>query len=166
VIGTTGWQDQLDEVRALADMYQIGILFSPNFSIGVHLFMRLIAEACKLLSPLGLYDIAGSEQHHRQKQDAPSGTARAIAECVLTHWKGKSSVFFDEPENMCENAFHFSSLRVGHMPGTHTLFCDSANDTITLSHAAKGREGFAHGAILAAEWVKDKKGFYTLEDML
>lgn len=167
VIGTTGWQEQHNEIQALAHQYHIGILHSPNFSIGVYLFLKLIENACRLFAPTHLYDIAGSEQHHHQKQDAPSGTAKAMTEKILKNWPNKTSASFELPSHaIAKEVFHFSTLRVGHIPGTHTLYLDSPQDTITLNHSAKGREGFADGAVMAAEWLHGKKGFYTLEDVL
>lgn len=144
VIGTTGWEQHLNQVKELVSKYQIGALYAPNFSIGVHLFLKLVKEAGKLFSQ---YSTAGLEIHHREKKDAPSGTALALADVL-------------------ENKPEFASIRLGNIPGIHTLYFDSMADTITLTHTAKGREGFALGAIIAAEWLKSKKGFFTLEDIL
>lgn len=144
VIGTTGWEKHLNEVKELVSKYQIGALYAPNFSIGVHLFLKLVKEAGHLFAN---YSAAGLEIHHSEKKDAPSGTALALSE-----------VLEKKPE--------FASIRLGNIPGTHTLYFDSIEDTITLTHTAKGREGFALGAIIAAEWLKTKKGFFTLEDIL
>lgn len=167
VIGTTGWQEHLAEVKAIAEEHQIGVLFSPNFSIGVHLFFKLVEEASRLLSAIDGYDVAGVELHHNQKGDSPSGTARALAEIVLSQWKSKKTACYGNPKGKIpEDALHFASMRAGFFPGTHTLYFDSGHDTIVLTHEAKGREGFAHGAVLAAEWLFGKTGFYTLEDTL
>ena len=167
VIGTTGWQEHLPEVKSIAEREQIGVLFSPNFSIGVHLFFKLVEEASRLLSAIEGYDVAGVELHHHQKADSPSGTARALAEIILSQWKSKKSTCYGNPKGKIpEDALHFASMRAGFFAGTHTLYFDSAHDTITLTHEAKGREGFAHGAVLAAEWLFGKTGFYTLEDTL
>lgn len=152
VIGTTGWEDDLAQVKMLVDKYQIGALYSPNFSIGVHLFLKIVREASALLLEHGEYDVGGMEVHHKEKKDSPSGTSKAIRDMVL---KGGRHQMPD-----------FASLRVGKVLGTHTVYFDSPEDTITLTHAAKGREGFAIGAIIAAEWLQKKSGFYTLEDIL
>lgn len=166
VIGTTGWQNDLVEVKALAEKYQMGILYAPNFSIGVHLFLQVVKEACRLMEPTSLYDVAGLEIHHRQKGDAPSGTARALADTILKNWASKSAVLYEKPQEKIEKeSLHFGSIRVGHEPGTHSIFFDSLNDTITLTHQVRGREGFAEGALLAAEWLFGRKGFYSLEDV-
>jgi len=146
VIGTTGWHDDLAEARTIVDQSGIGLLYSPNFSIGVHLYIKMLQAAAKLMEQQH-YDIAGFEMHHREKADSPSGTAKAISEIF-------------NPK------LQFSSLRVGHVPGTHTIIFDSSEDQITLTHTAKGRAGFALGAIKAAEWLHGRKGFYTLEDIL
>lgn len=150
VIGTTGWQKDEKAVKALVEKYQIGAVYSPNFSIGVLLFYKLVKEAASLISQHEDYDAGGEEIHHKQKKDAPSGTALALSMPMKKYWKD----------------FDFSSLRVGNFPGTHTLYFDSPFDTITMTHTAKTREGFAKGAVLAAEWLFDKKGFFTIEDIL
>ena len=147
VMGTTGWEEQLDEVRALVHEHQIGMLYAPNFSLGVHLFMRIVERAAKLLNPFPEYDAGAFELHHREKRDAPSGTALAI-----------SRLLGREVET--------ASVRVGSIPGTHTVLFDSPFDTITLSHEARSREGFAKGAVEAAEWLYGKKGFYTINDYI
>lgn len=145
-MGTTGWYDRLDEMKALVDKYQIGFLYSPNFSLGVHLFLQVVEEAAKRYLAYSEYSVGGIELHHSEKKDAPSGTAKAIMEII------------DKP---CE----FVSVRLGAIPGTHTVIFDSKADQITLQHEARSRESFAIGAVKAAEWLHGKKGFYTLEDM-
>lgn len=150
VIGTTGWQNNLEQVKELIEKYGIGAIYFPNFSLGVLLFLKLIKEAAKIISPYQDYDLGGEEIHHNQKKDAPSGTALVIQDLLKKNWP----------------KLEFSSVRVGHFPGTHTLYFDSPFDTITLSHTSKNREGFAKGAILAAEWLHHKKGLYTVEDIL
>lgn len=148
VVGTTGWLDSYDEVKAIVEQAKIGFLYSPNFSLGVALFLKLIEKAGELIGPFKQYDIAGVETHHRNKADIPSGTAIAIK------------------EKLKQPSLKFSSVRVGSVPGTHTLIFDSSEDTITLSHAARNRDGFAVGALTAAAWLKGKQGIYTLNDLL
>jgi|688.fasta_scaffold73644_4 4-hydroxy-tetrahydrodipicolinate reductase len=150
VIGTTGWEAQTAEIRHLVKQAQIGVLYSPNFSIGVALFLNIVKQAAKLLAGTG-YEVSGLEAHHSQKMDAPSGTAKLLTEVLRKEMDLETS---------------FCSLRCGHIPGTHTLLFDSPCDTITLTHAARNRDGFALGALSAAEWLLGRKGFYTLEDML
>jgi 4-hydroxy-tetrahydrodipicolinate reductase len=151
VIGTTGWENQLEQIRQKVEASSIGCLYSPNFLIGVQLFKQIVAYAAQLVRPFEEFDIAGMELHHNKKLDTPSGTAKALIKQI------KACL----PDRTCE----FNSLRCGHMPGTHTLYFDSPTDTITLIHEARNREGFAYGAIKAAQWIKDKQGFFTMEDL-
>lgn len=144
VIGTTGWNPQLKEVKDLIDKHQNAGIYSPNFSIGVARFLKLLHLAKDLFAD---YEKGGVEYHHKDKKDAPSGTALAI-ERVL------------QLKNL------FTSVRCGSFVGKHEVIFDSPSDTITLSHDAKNRDGFALGALKAAEWILDKKGWFTLDDML
>jgi 4-hydroxy-tetrahydrodipicolinate reductase len=151
VVGTTGWQDHLEEIKKTVDKYQIGFFHSPNFSIGVCLFMKLIEKASSYLKD---YEVAGAEIHHKEKLDAPSGTALALTEII----KQNRSHLSDD--------FSFSSTRVGSVPGTHSVIFDSPEDTITLTHQARNREGFAQGAVKAAVWLQGKKGIHTMDDLI
>ncbi|MGK5594953.1 MAG: 4-hydroxy-tetrahydrodipicolinate reductase [Parachlamydiaceae bacterium] len=167
VMGTTGWEADEDAIRKIVDHYQIGFLYSPNFSIGVHLFLKALKEAAHLIASQGGYDVGGFEIHHREKADSPSGTAKAITTTLLSSFKEKKNGYFEKANGMIsKDHLHFSSLRLGENPGTHSVIFDSPYDTITLTHAAKNRQGFAMGAIQAAEWLNGKTGFYTLEDIL
>lgn len=143
VVGTTGWYDKLKTAETLVKEANTALLYAANFSIGVHLFLRLAKEAARLYKD---YDIAGVETHHKEKKDAPSGTALAI-------------------EKATGRSVPFSSIRVGSVPGTHTLIFDSPIDQVTLTHEARGRDGFANGAVIAAEWLVGKKGIFTIEDL-
>lgn len=166
VIGTTGW-GSIDSIKALAEKHQTGILFSPNFSIGMLLFKKLVKEAAKLFSPYEQYDIGGFEIHHNLKADAPSGTAIALADSMIQEWPRKNKVKYSQPEGKIDpKALHFPSLRLGSNPGMHEVLIDSPEDVITLTHSAKNREGFALGAVLAAEWLNGRKGYFTMEDLL
>jgi len=146
VIGTTGWYDQLDRVKALVDKYQIGLLYSPNFSIGANIFFKTIDFSAKLFSKFPDYDVYGLEIHHKAKLDSPSGTALKIASKI----KG----------------LNFTSIRAGRNPGFHEVVFDSQADGITLSHQAYNRVGFAKGALLAAEFIKNKKGMHSFEEII
>lgn len=166
VIGTTGW-DHIEAVKQLAQTHQTGILFSPNFSIGMLLFKKLVKEAAKLFSPYDQYDIGGFEIHHALKADAPSGTSIALADSILQEWPRKKETQFTLPEGKIDpQKLHFTSLRLGSNPGMHEVIIDSPEDVVTLTHSAKNREGFALGAVLAAEWLNDRKGYFTMEDLL
>jgi 4-hydroxy-tetrahydrodipicolinate reductase len=153
IIGTTGWEKQKKEIETMIRASSIGCLYAPNFSIGIHLFMQIIRYAAQLINPFNEYDVAAVEYHHRGKKDSPSGTAKVLTQQLL-----------NEMDRL--NQFEFASIRCGHIPGTHTIHFDCPVDTLTLTHQARNREGFAYGAIQAAEWIKEKKGFFTLEDML
>jgi 4-hydroxy-tetrahydrodipicolinate reductase len=166
VIGTTGWSDQAS-FKTKAQKAEIGILYSPNFSIGMLLFKKLVSQAAKLYGHVEGYDVGGFEIHHSQKADSPSGTAKALAAAVLQEWPQKDHALYTTPEGKIpEKALHFPSLRLGFDPGTHQIRIDSPQDSITLTHHAKGREGFALGAVIAAEWLQGRVGFYTMEDLL
>jgi 4-hydroxy-tetrahydrodipicolinate reductase len=152
VIGTTGWHNQLDRVRAIVESADAGAVWSPNFSIGVNVFFRVVNEAAKLLAREPEYEAWAWEIHHSAKKDAPSGTL-----LKLVHEMKHAG--YDRPIDVGSN-------RAGAIPGTHEIGFDSAADTITLRHTARSREGFALGAIKAAQWVAGKKGFYEFGQVL
>ena len=148
VIGTTGWQENADTVRAAVERYKVGLVWSPNFSIGVNAFLRIVAEAARLLAEEPGYGAWAWEIHHDTKKDAPSGTLlKLVEEMKKAGYKG---------------AIDVSSNRAGRHPGTHEIGFDSAADTITLRHTARSREGFARGALKAAQWIRGKKGFHQI----
>ena len=167
VMGTTGWYEHLNEVKQIVHDSQIGFLFSPNFSLGVHLFKSIVEEAARLMNEFEDYDVAGYEMHHNQKADSPSGTAKNIVYMLLEKIKRKTTPVYDLPNRPIDpHELHFQSIRCGSVPGTHTVIFDSPADTITITHQARNREGFARGAIAAAEWLDGKKGFFTMDDMI
>lgn len=153
VIGTTGWYDQIEQVRSIVNEKQIGALYSPNFSIGIHLFLHMIEQTSKLMNSFIEYDVAGIEYHHKGKKDSPSGTALEISKKIEVNMNRIEKV-------------PFSSVRCGSIPGTHTVIFDSPCDTISISHEARNREGFATGAVQAAEWLKGKQGLFTFSDYI
>ena len=152
VIGTTGWLEHLDEVKALATRHNIGIVWSPNYSIGVNVFQRLVAEAATLLKDEPAYGAWAWEIHHITKKDAPSGTLLKLVDQM------KKSGY--------ARPIDVSSNRAGTHPGTHEIGFDSAADTITLRHTARSREGFARGALKAAQWIAGRKGFHEFSEVL
>jgi len=152
VVGTTGWTKHLEEVRALVGKYGTGLVWSPNFSIGVNVFSRLVAEAARLLANEKEYGAWAWEIHHITKKDAPSGTLLKLVETM-------KSGGFAKPIDV-------SSNRAGAHPGTHEIGFDSAADTITLRHSARSREGFARGALKAAQWIQGKKGMHEFSEIL
>ena len=156
VVGTTGWFEHLPKVKSMVQEAKTGLLYAPNFAIGIFLFMRLATVAAKLLDRFSHYDVAIVEEHHNQKADRPSGTAYALTKVLQAEMERFKE---GQTPEVC-------SLRCGSIPGTHKLIFDSPADTLMLTHTARSRRGMAEGALLAAEWLHDKNGFYTLEDML
>lgn len=167
LVGTTGWYHHLDAVKSIIKDADVGFLYSPNFSLGVALFLEIISQAASLISPFDAYDVGGYEIHHNQKEDSPSGTAKAIIQRLLSRIpQKKEAVYAIDNTAISPEQIHFTCMRTGSVPGTHSVFFDSPADTITLTHTARNREGFAAGAIRAAEWLQGKKGFFNLNDML
>ncbi|KAF3362961.1 hypothetical protein PHSC3_000495 [Chlamydiales bacterium STE3] len=167
VVGTTGWENDYEKIQDLVTRYQIGFLYSPNFSIGVHLYLKTLNAAAALIANHDSYDVGGYEMHHQEKADSPSGTAKAITKTLLNHFKNKKAALFETSHGkIAHDLLHFPSLRLGHHPGMHSVIFDSPYDSITVTHEAKNRKGFATGAIQSAEWLNGKKGFFTLEDIL
>jgi 4-hydroxy-tetrahydrodipicolinate reductase len=169
VSGTTGWQEQMDEVRVAIEANKSALLWSSNFSIGVNLFYRVAWYAAALMNEFPEFDIGAFESHHNKKIDSPSGTAKILAEGVIERIDRKKKIIWETLDRRPEaEELHFPSLRVGFMPGRHSLFFDSAADTIEITHNARNREGFASGAIRAAEWLCEGKrqGVFTFDDML
>lgn len=152
VVGTTGWQDHMEHVKSVVAGREIGLVWSPNYSIGVNAFFRIVNEAAKLLAHEDDYEAWAWEIHHSAKKDAPSGTMLKLLDEMR---RGGYSRRVDVAAN-----------RAGKIAGTHEIGFDSAADTITLTHTARSREGFALGAVKAAEWIQGKKGFYEFGDIL
>ena len=152
VVGTTGWLEHLDAVRQTVEKGGIGLVWSPNYSVGVNVFFRLVAEAAKLLANQPEYGAWAWEIHHSTKKDAPSGTLLKLVDEMKKAGYGR--------------AIDVGSNRAGAHPGTHEIGFDAAADTITLRHSARSREGFARGALKAAQWVVGKKGFYEFSEIL
>ena len=150
VIGTTGWLKNLDEVRRIVDEFDAALVYGANFSIGVQIFYRVAAAAAALFQNLDSYDAFIEESHHKRKRDAPSGTALQLGEIVAEHLRREVPV---------------TSTRAGYIPGTHRVGFDSAADQITLEHVARSREGFAAGALMAAEWIVGKQGVFEFSEV-
>jgi 4-hydroxy-tetrahydrodipicolinate reductase len=152
VVGTTGWAKDFDRVKHTVEAANIGLVWSPNFSIGVQVFFRLVAEASRLLKDHPEYGAWAWEIHHDTKADAPSGTLLKLVDSM----KGAGYT----------RNIDVSSNRAGRHPGTHDIGFDSPADTLTLRHAARSREGFARGALKAAEWISGKRGMYEFGETL
>lgn len=167
VIGTTGWYDEMNAVQAAVKASETGILYAPNFSIGVALLARALRTLAPLLDHLPDYDAALHETHHMGKVDSPSGTALLLAHIVLDGLSRKTHLATEtQHQRINAEALHVTSARLGHVIGTHTLHFDSPFDELTLTHRAKNREGFAYGAVTAAEWLPGRQGLFTLDDVL
>ena len=164
VVGTTGWYHRLPEIRGWVT--DSGLLYSPNFSIGVNLTFRIAAAAAELMQNSPEYDPYVHEVHHRQKADSPSGTALRLAEILLKHVQRKSQLATGPVQGRIDpEALHVSSTRAGTFAGTHTVGFDSEADTIEITHTAKTRRGFAMGAVRAARWLRGRKGIFTMDDV-
>jgi 4-hydroxy-tetrahydrodipicolinate reductase len=169
VTGTTGWLDRMDEVEKAVKSSGNSLLWASNFSIGVNLFYRIAWYAAALADNFPEYDIGGFEAHHNKKLDSPSGTAKTLAEGVLSKVGRKKKIVWETLDRKpLDEELHFPSLRLGSIPGTHSLFFDSSADTIEITHTARSREGFASGAVRAAQWLTAEKrqGIFTIDDML
>jgi len=173
VIGTTGWTDKLDEARQAAEAAGTALFWASNFSLGVNIFYRVAWHAAQLADAFPEYDVGGFESHHNKKLDSPSGTARTLVEGVLARMTRKDTAVWETMDRRPEpGELHFPSLRVGSVPGQHSLFLDSPADTIEITHTARSREGFASGAVRAAKWLAGsgaagkRKGFFTMDDLL
>jgi len=169
ITGTTGWHDRIDEVNEAVKKAKCSMLWASNFSIGVNMFYRIAWYAAELANNFPEYDTGGFESHHNKKIDSPSGTAKTLAEGVLSRIDCKKKIVYETMKRRPEpDELHFPSLRMGSVPGTHSLFFDSPADTIEITHTARNREGFASGALRAAEWLTSKKrsGVFTIDDMM
>lgn len=150
VVGTTGWQSQVDNVRQAVTKHDGALIYGANFSVGVQVFYRIAARAAELFRGLESYDGFIEEAHHKRKRDAPSGTAVQLRN-IIAGGLGR-----DVP---------VTSTRAGYIPGTHRLGFDSTADQITLTHTARSREGFAAGALVAAGWIIGRKGMYEFSEV-
>lgn len=170
VVGTTGWYTHLDEVKSICEDENQTMLYGSNFSIGVNVFFHVNKLLAKAMSPYQQYDVQVEEIHHIHKLDAPSGTAITIAEGILENTPGKTNWVnnvIDTGEEVIAkpDELLIESHRIEEVPGTHTVLYSSEVDQIEFKHTAHSRAGFALGAVVAAEWVQDKKGFYQVTEM-
>lgn len=152
VIGTTGWQASEASVREVAARHSIGVVAAPNFAVGVNLFTALVERAAELMAGAPAFGAWIHELHHAAKRDAPSGTALALEAALRGHG-------YAYPVAV-------SSTRAGSIPGTHTVGFDAPAETITLTHAARDRTAFARGALEAARWLRGRRGWFTMRDVL
>lgn len=164
VCGTTGWLNQLDEIKAYCEKKQGAFLYASNFSIGVNLFFALNKYLAALMSAHEEYNVSIEEIHHTQKKDAPSGTAITLAEQILENIKTKKSWVNNETSNASD--LEIISKRIDDVPGIHSIKYNSANDFIEIKHSAYNRKGFADGALQAAKFIIGKKGIFSMQDVL
>lgn len=162
VSGTTGWLKDYDKAAALCHQKNGAFIYASNFSLGVNLFFELNKQLAKMMKEFNAYQVSIEDIHHIHKLDAPSGTAITLAEGVIDHsgytgWK---------LEKAPENEIPITSKRIAETPGTHSIDYDSEVDSIQIKHTAHNRNGFALGAIIAAEWLVGKKGIFTMKDVL
>lgn len=163
ISGTTGWTDKLEEIKALNDAMGSGFLYASNFSLGVNLFFELNEYLAKLMSKYPDYKTEIEEIHHTQKLDKPSGTAISLANQII-----ENSGFekWESDQKSSDLVLPVYSKRIDAVPGTHTVSYRSEIDDIEIKHTAHSRKGFALGAVLAAEWIYGKKGFFSMKDVL
>ncbi len=168
VSGTTGWLEHLDEIKNECNNNGKTFFYASNFSLGVNIFFALNNYLSKLMNNFPAYDISMQETHHIHKLDAPSGTAITLAEDIVSNVDRKKGWILegDSTSEPTEDKLKIASFRKGEVPGIHTVIYESDADSITITHDAKSRKGFALGAVLAAEFTKSRKGFLGMKDML
>ena len=170
IVGTTGWYGQLQEIKNECLQGNHTLLYGSNFSIGVNLFFHINEVLAKMMNNYPAYDVQVEEIHHTQKLDAPSGTAKTIAEGIIENLDRKTE-WINElsgqglTEVMKKDQLLIASERIENIPGTHTVVYSSEVDEIELKHTANSRAGFALGAVVAAEWLQNKQGFYNITDI-
>jgi len=167
VEGTTGWYECLDEAREIIEASGTGFVYGANFSIGANLFAKLVERAAQLFDGFPEYDPYVLEHHHRGKVDTPSGTALRLAETVVSAMERKRGLQVGNPEGrISSDALHVASLRAGVAFGQHKVGFDGDADTVELTLTARGRQGLAHGALFAAERIRNRKGFFEFSELL
>ena len=162
ISGTTGWLNHYDEIVTYCKEKNGTFLYASNFSLGVNMFFEINKRLSELMSGFSEYSIEMEEIHHTQKLDAPSGTAITLAEDIIKNSDYKNWTL----ENPKSNEILIDAKRIEHVPGTHEVTYNSEIDSISIKHTAHSRQGFAMGAVVAAEWIKDKKGVFTMKDVL
>ncbi len=163
VCGTTGWLDDYEKAIEICKKEDSAFIYASNFSVGVNLFFELNKKLAKMMNGMDDYAVEIEEIHHTQKQDAPSGTAISLAQQIISENDKKKNWQLDHAE---EDEIPVKAKRIDDVPGTHTVSYNSKIDSIEIVHTAKSRQGFALGAVIAAEFLKDKKGIFTMKDVL
>ncbi len=163
VSGTTGWLEEYSKMVALCEEKKGAFIYGSNFSLGVNLFFELNDYLAKMMLKFNQYSVSMEEIHHTQKLDAPSGTAISLAKGIIAN---SNYTDWSLDKNSNENNIYIDAQRIENVPGTHSVFYTSAVDTIEIKHTAHSRDGFAFGAVIAAEWLVGKKGVFTMRDVL
>lgn len=167
VVGTTGWYRDLPLARRVVEEKETACVYAPNFSVGLNLYLQVVERAAGLFGAFEDYDVMAMETHHRQKIDSPSGTAGRIGEILLEQIPSKRRIVTESLDRpIAPDELHLLAGRAGHFPGTHWVIFDSPADSVELVHRARSRLGFALGAVLAAEWIQGRRGFYSFSQML
>ncbi len=164
VSGTTGWNDQLHEIQQICRERNQAFFYAPNFSLGMNIFFEINKRLAQLMNDREQYDVSIEEIHHAAKLDSPSGTAVALADQIIGQL-GRKTKWINQQTAKSEELY-IRSVRTGLVPGTHLVSYNSDYDTVEIRHEAKNRRGFALGAVLAAEWIKDKKGVFGMHDLM
>ena len=164
VVGSTGWYEDFDRLSELCEDLMGSLFYATNFSLGVNLMFKLNEELAKLMNGRHQYKPEITEIHHTEKKDSPSGTAITLAENIISNYDVKTDWTNTKPSN--ESELEIKSERKPDVPGTHTVAYNSEIDSIEITHTAHNRMGFALGAVIAAEWLLDKKGVFTMKDIL
>ncbi|AEH01722.1 4-hydroxy-tetrahydrodipicolinate reductase [Lacinutrix sp. 5H-3-7-4] len=163
ISGTTGWLDNFNTIKTLCHEKNGAFIYASNFSLGVNIFFELNRTLAKMMSNLADYNVDIEEIHHTQKLDAPSGTAISLANDIVENHKDYNAW---ELDGDAKSVLPITARRIENVPGTHTINYTSEVDTITIEHTAHSRQGFALGAVIAAEWIIGKKGIFTMKDVL
>ncbi|PCH93503.1 MAG: 4-hydroxy-tetrahydrodipicolinate reductase [Bacteroidetes bacterium] len=164
IVGTTGWMDNFEEVKNTCISTQSALFYASNFSLGVNIMFNMNGKLARLMNPHALYNVSIEEIHHTEKIDSPSGTAISLAEGITNNLDAKSK--WVNQVTTDEGTISILSRREGNVPGTHSVVYESSVDSIEIKHTAKGRAGFAIGAVVAAEWLQGKQGVFTMADLL
>lgn len=163
ISGTTGWLENYDNAIALCEEKKGAFIYASNYSLGVNIFFELNKTLAKMMSNLKQYNVSMEEIHHTKKLDAPSGTAISLAEDIISNNENFNNWKLDESGDA---TIPIAAKRIGDVPGTHTVTYESEVDTVTIEHVAHNRQGFALGAVIAAEWIVGKTGVFTMNDVL
>lgn len=167
IVGTTGWYSDFEKITKRCMEKNQSLFYATNFSLGVNIFSAINKKLAEIMNRFPDYDPSLSETHHTQKLDAPSGTAISLAESILSQMERKTSwKLIEGNHKLSSDILPIKAYRIEKVPGTHEITYQSTVDEIKISHEAKSRKGFAKGALMAAEWVFDKKGIFSMNDLL